>query len=227
MPDARLVMATEMDGWVRQLGIGFHFEVATGLGEYFLSTFDLERTYGSFDGDRVVGTLRSFATALTVPGDRGVRASALTSVTVAPTHRRQGRLTEMIALDLRASRERDEVASVLVASEYPIYGRFGYGPAVEMARYTVDSRTARFRSPVTGAVELTDLATLRELGPPIFERFRTEAARIDRTVGALVGPIAAPGRGPGQRACKGAGRRVPRRRRRARRLRHLRGGVGL
>ena len=36
----------------------------------------------------------------------------------------------MIGRDLTTSRERGEVADVLIAAEYPIYGRFGYGPAV-------------------------------------------------------------------------------------------------
>jgi predicted acetyltransferase len=155
-----------------QMGRGFHFEVASGLPEYYLATIDLNRTLASFDGARIVGTLRSFETALTVPGPREVRASALTNVTVAPTHRRQGRLTEMIEADLRASVERGEVVSILIASEYPIYGRFGYGPAVETARYIVDTRTTSFRRPASGSVEVVDRATLRREGPGLYDQVR-------------------------------------------------------
>ena len=40
----------------------------TATAEYFLGDADLERTWGAFDGERVVGTLRSFPTPFTTPG---------------------------------------------------------------------------------------------------------------------------------------------------------------
>jgi predicted acetyltransferase len=174
MNEVRPIHAAEIGAWAAQLGVGFHFEVGVGFADYFLSTIDVDRCWASFDRDRVVGTLRSFTTALTVPGPRQARASALTNVTVAPTHRRQGRLTTMIEADLRASVEREETVSILIASEYPIYGHFGYGPAIESASYTVLKRETRFLEPVDGTVELSDRATLRREGPGIYDRFRVE-----------------------------------------------------
>ena len=44
----------------------------------------------------------------------------------------------MIGRDLAASRDRGAVADVLIAAEYPIYGRFGYGPAT--TRHDVGAR---------------------------------------------------------------------------------------
>ncbi len=68
----RTIEASEIDAWTRCMGVGFLFTVADGFGQYFLEEVDLHRTWGAFDGERVVGTLRSFATAFTVPGpDRG------------------------------------------------------------------------------------------------------------------------------------------------------------
>src|SRR5579863_2532443 len=99
----RTIEASEIDSWAQCLGVGFLYTVAEGYPDYLLGDVDLERTWGAFDGDRVVGTLRSFATAFTVPGPAAVDAAALTNVTVAPDHRRQGLLTEMITADLRAS----------------------------------------------------------------------------------------------------------------------------
>ena len=49
----------------------------------------------AFEGARIVGTLRSWAGRLTVPGCREIRVSSVTGVTVAPTHRRQGILGRM------------------------------------------------------------------------------------------------------------------------------------
>jgi len=94
---------------------------------------DLDRTPAAFDGESVVGTYRSFATRLTVPGGARVDAAAVSAVSVRPTHRRRGILTEMIERDIRESAARGEVASVLIAAEWPIYGRFGYGPATWQA----------------------------------------------------------------------------------------------
>jgi predicted acetyltransferase len=177
----RTIEAPEINSWVQCMGVGFLFTVADGYPEYFLADVDLERTWGAFDGKRVVGTLRSFPTAFTVPGPAEVRVAALTNVTVAPTHRRRGLLTEMITADLRATADRDEPVGILIASEYPIYGRFGYGAAIEGAGYSVDLASARFRRPGNGSVELVDLPTLRKDAPNLYERFRrTQPGSIER-----------------------------------------------
>ena len=170
----RLVEASEHAAWLDQLGLGFFMHQPEGASDYVLATSEPGRSRGAFDGDRVVGTLRSFGTELTTPGPSSVKASALTAVTVAPTHRRRGLLTEMITGDLRDSAERGEVVSVLLASEYPIYGRFGYGLATEHAKYEISTVGLRFLASSEGAVELVDLPTLRRLAPPVFERFRAD-----------------------------------------------------
>jgi predicted acetyltransferase len=170
----RTVEESEIDEWVRCMSTGFLSHPAEGDGEYFLAQMVLDRSWGAFDGDQVVGTLRSFLSPLTVPGPASVASAALTNVTVAPTHRRRGILTEMITNDLRASAELDEPVGILIASEYPIYGRFGYGPAVDAASYTLDASAARFRRPGEGSVELVDLATLRQEAPAVYERVRAQ-----------------------------------------------------
>jgi predicted acetyltransferase len=168
----RTIEAPEIRSWAQCMGVGFLFTVADGYPEYLLGDVDLERTWGAFDGERVVGTLRSFPTAFTVPGPAEVPVAALTNVTVAPTHRRQGLLTAMITADLRATADREEPVGILIASEYPIYGRFGYGPAIEGSGYSVDLASARFRRPGNGSVELVDLPMLRREAPGLYERFR-------------------------------------------------------
>jgi predicted acetyltransferase len=168
----RTLESSEVDPWTHSKATGFLNHADEGQGQYELADMDLDRTWGAFDGTAVVGTLRSFPTPLTVPGPREIPSAALTNVTVAPTHRRRGILTTMITKDLRASAERGERVGILIASEYPIYGQFGYGAAVEGATYTVDTVTARFRQADVGQVELVDLADLRRLAPPIYERVR-------------------------------------------------------
>ncbi|HET7690986.1 MAG TPA: GNAT family N-acetyltransferase [Nocardioidaceae bacterium] len=136
------------------------------------ATQPVDRALAAFDREQIVATLRSFPTELTVPGGATVDAGALTAVTCQPTHRRQGLLTSMITRDLRGSAERGEVADVLIASEYPIYGRFGYGPAVQATTWELDKGKASFTYGGSGTVEIIANDTLRKEAPPIFERVR-------------------------------------------------------
>ncbi len=170
--DIRLATESDVEGYFAQLALGFHRSFTPGEVSFMRQTIDVTRTRVAHDGTRVVGTLRSVPTEFTVPGPRVVRASALTNVTVAPTHRRRGILTDMITRDLTDSAARGEVVSILIASEFPIYGRFGYGPAIDSAGYRIETTGLRAIAPRDGHVELSDLATLRVDGPQVYERFR-------------------------------------------------------
>ena len=132
----RTIEPEDVASWVACMAVGFLGEVAEGEPEYRLQGMDLGRTWGAFDGDRVVGTLRSFPTTLTLPGRGSAGAAALTNVTVAPTHRRRGLLTEMIMRDLERAHADHEALGILIAAEYPIYGRFGYGGPPPTGRRT-------------------------------------------------------------------------------------------
>jgi len=132
----------------------------------------VERCQAAFEDDRIVATLQSFPTELTLPGGGTIEVGALTAVTCHPTHRRQGVLTRMIGADLAASKDRGEPADILIAAEYPIYGRFGYGPAVMSIGWELDAGKARFATPGAGTVEFVDNETFRKEAPAIFERVR-------------------------------------------------------
>jgi predicted acetyltransferase len=136
---------------------------------------DLQRTWGAFDGPTAVGSLRSVPFELTVPGGGTVPADGITMVTVAPTHRRRGLLTGMMAEDLAAAAERGDAVSILIASEWRIYGRYGFGPATEAAEWTVDTLRAGAPAP-TGELEQVSTAALLELGAPVYDRARRQRA---------------------------------------------------
>jgi predicted acetyltransferase len=85
-----------------------------------------------------VGTFRTFAQELTVPGGAVLPADAVTNVTVSPTHRRRGLLTRMMRTALEAAKERGDAVASLISAEYPIYGRYGFGPAAWTAEWEVD-----------------------------------------------------------------------------------------
>jgi predicted acetyltransferase len=113
-------------------------------------TTDLARCLGAFDDGRLVGTAAAEAFPLTVPGGR-VGAAGILGVTVLPTHRRRGILTELLRRLVADSRERGEPLALLYASEGGIYGRFGFGAATYECDVRVARRRGAFRRPVGGA----------------------------------------------------------------------------
>jgi len=195
--DVRTIQKDELPAWTEALRVGFLGHAAEGEADLIGEFADLDRTIASFDGDRVVGTLRSFTTDLTVPGGQ-VTCAALTNVTVTGTHRRRGLLTRMLTRDLADSVDRGEAVGSLVAAEYPIYGRFGYGPAVEAVDVTIEPGAQFLAPPRPGSVELIDREALRTLAPALYDSFRTGVpgaiARRDWTWDFDLGLRAWPGR---------------------------------
>jgi predicted acetyltransferase len=195
--EVRTITDGEVGAWDDAMRVGFLTHPTEGAAEARRPDLELGRCWAAFDGPRVVATLRTFATDLTVPGGEAVPTAALTNVTVTSTHRRRGLLTRMIEPDLRNARERGEPLGALIASEYPIYGRFGYGPAVEHATYTVAARRVTFLDPPSGVVELVDTGTFRKEAPAVFERHRArqvgELRRTDRFWDKWLGLVPTPG----------------------------------
>ncbi|MGW3494601.1 GNAT family N-acetyltransferase [Streptomyces sp. NPDC001020] len=186
--DVRPITKGEIPDWTRALNTGFlrpphvtDTEVAD-RASYIVPS----RTLGAFDNGRCVATFRSFDQELTAVGGQPVPADAISNVTVTATHRRRGLLTRMMALDLAAAKERGDVVATLIAAEYPIYGRYGFGPATHTAEWTIDvPRTGLdLHRPVPdegGRIDLVDAAEVRKLGPELHERLRhAQPGAIDR-----------------------------------------------
>jgi len=174
--EVRPITDNDIRSYLRCVSTAFHNGAdVTDEHVAFARSFmdDLSRRLGAFIGDEVCGTTGSFGADLTVPGGNEVPTSCVTQVTVLPTHRRRGVLTEMMEYQLLDARDRGEIVAMLIAAEWPIYGRFGYGMAVEAAATIVDTRAAVFLDPtIRGTTEVVDLATLRELAPQPFDRQR-------------------------------------------------------
>jgi predicted acetyltransferase len=122
--------------------------------------FDLDRTWAAFDGAVQCGSSRTFPSGLRLPGLGSVPVSCLTNITVLPTHTRRGHLNRIMRAHLEAAVDAGEVASLLVAAEWPIYGRYGYGPATEFADWEIDSLQADVLGEPTGSCELVDVEDL-------------------------------------------------------------------
>lgn len=145
--------------------------------------FRPHRLTGAYDGDRLVGTFRSWDLGLTVPGGT-VTAEAISSVAVLPTHRRRGLLSALMQDDLASAAARGIGVAVLISAEAPIYGRFGFGAVTEAVTRVLDIHAAVPRPEVTeragaGRVELLSEQELRSLAPDVFEAARRPGA-IDR-----------------------------------------------
>ncbi len=192
--ETRSVRPDEVIPWLESLTTGFldRPDVAR-IAEQLSPFWDFQRLWGTFDGP-VVGTLRSWATEVTVPGGAFVPASAISAVTVRSTHRRRGILRQMMTAEHEAARERGEQLAVLYVSEAAIYGRFGYGVAVQPCTWLLDVRgTAFIGAPVSGIDFLPVEEATSELMKNLFDRLRRawpgEIRRRDFTFGMDIGLI--------------------------------------
>ncbi|WP_171110533.1 MULTISPECIES: GNAT family N-acetyltransferase [Streptomyces] len=175
----RPITEADFEDWHRALNVGFLRE-PTPTEEQLQARrhqFVPGRLLGAFDGERCVATFRSFAQELTAVGGAAVPADAISNVTVTPTHRRRGLLSRMMTQDLAAAKERGDVVATLIAAEYPIYGRYGFGPATWTTEWTIDvPRTgldARWSGPEDGGrIDIVDGEDIRKLGPELHERLR-------------------------------------------------------
>ncbi|MFD2093219.1 GNAT family N-acetyltransferase [Blastococcus deserti] len=192
-------MADDLASWLRpataedwpeflQAMVGAFGETPTGP---YLDTpppvAELDRSLGLWDRGRVVATSGIYSRVLTVPG-AVVPCAGITWVTVAPTHRRRGVLTAIMRRQLTELHEQQrEPVAALWASEYPIYGRFGYAPAT--ARTELTGRTERLRLRPgtdlgTGRVDVVGEDAYRAAAPRLHESVRRfvpgNLARDDR-----------------------------------------------
>jgi predicted acetyltransferase len=97
---------------------------------------ELDRTLAAFDGDTMVGVTGIYSFQMRVPGTMAAVAG-VSLVAVLPSHRRRGVLTGLMRRQLADIQDRGEAVAALFASETPIYGRYGYGPASWQAAYTL------------------------------------------------------------------------------------------
>ncbi len=137
-----------------------------------------EHVVMAWDGSTPVGVAMHFPMSVTVPGGAQVEVSGVSWVSVAPTHRRRGILRRMFTEQHRKLDAAGASLSLLTASEATIYGRFGYGPATEEHRITLDRRFAQFHKdvPAVTGVRLVESAEASTLLPEIYHRWQLETA---------------------------------------------------
>ncbi|WLQ36043.1 GNAT family N-acetyltransferase [Streptomyces castrisilvae] len=157
-------------------------ETPVANGGRWWSALEMERGLLAVAPDgKPVGTAAAYSFELTLPGRIPVPAAGVTAVGVLPSHRRRGVLSAMMRHQLTEVRARGEFLSVLLASEAPIYGRFGYGPATSTARLTVQRHKAALAAPRAlapaadadgGSVEVMRRAECGEILEAVYDRYR-------------------------------------------------------
>jgi predicted acetyltransferase len=143
-----------------------------------------ERFYAAYDGDVPVGATASFAFRLTVPGGE-LGAGGVTWVSVLPSHRRRGILTQMMRRQLDDLHELGEPLAMLWASEAAIYGRFGYGISAPTVQMDADRSRFAYRDDPgpRGSVRIVDKDEAATLMPQVYDAYRREVpGAVARTV---------------------------------------------
>ena len=140
--------------------------------ERLKGSFAPGRTLGGFEGGNLVGSTYSFPMPMVVPGGAAVPMAAVTMVGVRADRTRRGVLTALMREQLAAIAAAGEPVATLRASEYPIYGRFGYGVASRGRDVEIDPRRASMHpnAPGAGSIRLLDHDEFATVLPQLYRR---------------------------------------------------------
>ena len=146
------------------------------------SVFEFDRSLAAWDGHDLVGCLSTWSFDLSIPGGE-LPAAGTTWVSVAPTHRRRGILRSLMSRHLTDAWHRGDPLAALWASEASIYGRFGYGMAVERLMMTLDLRNLQWSAQAVSpevTVHRLLLDHAEEVLDPIYEQARQRRPGLHR-----------------------------------------------
>jgi predicted acetyltransferase len=144
--DVRRLTEADVKTTVQLDGAAFGYEPPPDYFEtYNRPIWELDRFIGAFDpglAGEQVGAAGIYSMTMTFPGGRSHPVAGISWVSVRPGQQRRGVLTAMMRHQLDDLHEAGrEPVAVLTASEAAIYGRFGYGLAVDRVRLEAVSGT--------------------------------------------------------------------------------------
>lgn len=174
--------AAALDGWIRADFRGFHGKRPSAeVLEEARSSFAGRRNTAVYDDEGAtsdpVGTVNTWPAPLTVPGGARVDSWAISSVTVAPTHRRRGIATALLGGELRTAHALGLPLAILTVSESVIYGRWGFGPATWATAWRVDTKRVRWAGGETpGRLSFAEPAEYEETGVRVLDRVMASRA---------------------------------------------------
>ena len=186
------------DGWIRADFRGFHGKrpSAETLAEArgYLADRRTTAVYDDAITADPVGTVNSWVAPLTVPGGAQLDGWAISSVTVAPTHRRRGIARALLGGELRTAHALGVPVSILTVSESVIYGRWGFGPATSAAAWRVDTKRVRWAGAETpGRLSFAEPDEYRDTAYDVLDRVMAgrpgEIALGPYLANRLIGPL--------------------------------------
>lgn len=143
------VPAARYEEWLDSVLAGFGYSPASddsGLVDFLGTTHPYQRAVGVRGDSGYLATAAAIDVDLMLPGGRPVEMAGVSCVSVDSTVRRKGLLSEMMRELHRTAVERGRPVAGLFSSEWPIYERYGYGPAVWTNAVHIDVREARWRA---------------------------------------------------------------------------------
>jgi predicted acetyltransferase len=154
--DIRPITEDERADWLRAAETSFSAVLKDDELEASLPVIEPDRSFGAFEGDRIVGSAAGCSFRTVVPGGARIPTAGVTAVGVHPTHRRRGINTALMGAILDQAAERREPFALLLASEAAIYGRFGYGLTSLLGEFEAESARMAFvkGAPSAGRIDL-------------------------------------------------------------------------
>jgi predicted acetyltransferase len=172
-PTIRPISPDEVERFVAAFSLVFASEPTEHQRRRAQRRLEPDRSFVAVTGAEVVATGGAYSFDLALPGAAPARCAGVTMISVRPDHRRRGLLTRLLRALHDQARERGEPFAALWASESPIYGRFGYGPAIPTVELEAQRAHVRLTVPApVGEVVLVDTATARRELPPIRDAVR-------------------------------------------------------
>ena len=198
LTEADFAAALELDS--RAFGFDLTDELIDTLGR---PTLRSGRNIGAYEDDRLVSLGMILSKSITLPGRVVAPVAAVTWISVSPDRGGRGLLRELMQHQLHGLHDTGgEAIAALTASESGIYGRFGYGVAVEQADAEVAIPTTLHRGLAPEPVREQTLDEALALMREIYERVRTTRigylTRDDLTWFALFTDVQPPGRSGGK-----------------------------
>lgn len=170
--DLRFIGEIERPAFLRTMAVGFGFTMTDDDMKVSTRPLRIARSLAALDGDEIVGTAVVYPMQMNIPEGRSAATAVVAGVTVLPTHRRRGILTRMMDMHLREAYDNGEIFAMLGASESIIYGRYGYGIASIMEKWSIDRRHTElaYAPESPGRLRFIDKDDAAELLPPVAVR---------------------------------------------------------
>jgi predicted acetyltransferase len=170
--EIRNISEAELEPYSMQISRTFGHDYHPEYLDVRKQLFEFDRNLATLDGGQIVGTAGIYSFQMQVPGGEALGCAGVTMVTVRSTHRRQGVVTALMRRQLHDVRDAGEPLAALWASESSIYGRFGYGLAIQAMQVKLRREWSklRFGASEQENVRLVDVEEAREKWPAAWER---------------------------------------------------------